>query len=121
MRANITANRSSYRIENRLQEGIYPQEYFEPGNKTWEDIKANTFARGFENYDMDDLIHPFLAKKKSATSTLIATEKTKDKSLSYRNPAYERELAIRGAYLDEAEERIVEDSRTLCETLLTTE
>lgn len=90
-------------------------------NKTWENIKANTFVYGFKNNDIDNLIHPFFDKEKSAViNTLITTGKTEDKSLSYKNLVYKRELAIRGADLDEAKERIVEDSKTLCETLFTT-
>ena len=78
---------------------------------------------------MDNLVHPLLAKKKSAaflhrqaleTSTLTSTEKTEVKSLPYRNAGYERELAIGGSYLDDTKEGIVEDSKTLCRTLLTT-
>lgn len=128
-RANINDNRSSHRVEIWLQGGTYPQEYFESSNTTWAGIKANTVARGFENYNMDGLIRPLLAKKKSAASlhrqalerrTLTPAEKTEDKSLSYRNAGYERELAMRGSYLDEAEEGILEDSKILCQTLLTT-
>lgn len=78
---------------------------------------------------MDDLICPFFAKKKSTASlhrqalkisTLTPTKNTEDKSLSYSNAGYERELAIRGSYLGKAKEVIVGDSKTLCQTLLTT-
>lgn len=127
-RANINDNRSS-QVEIWLQKGSYPQEYFEPANNTWADIRANTFARGVEHYNRDESTRPLLAQKKSAASlyrqalersTLTPTEKIEDKSLLYRNAGYERELAIKGCYLDEAKEGIVEDSKTLCQILLNT-
>lgn len=127
LRANISDNRISHRVETWLQEGSYPQEYFESGNKTWEDIKADTYARGFETYKLNDLIRSLLAIKKSTTSlrrqavetsTLTSSEKNNNKSLPYRHARYEFELEIRGSYLDEAKEGIVEDDKTLCRNLL---
>jgi len=125
LRADINDNRSNRGVETWLQKGSYPEDYFEPGNTTWEDIKADTSRRLGTN-EMNNL----LARKKSAASlhrqaleanTPTPTEKIEDKSLPYRSPGYERELKNRGgSYLDEANEGITEDSKTLCQTLLTT-
>ncbi|KAL8934962.1 MAG: hypothetical protein Q9211_004957 [Gyalolechia sp. 1 TL-2023] len=122
----INNNRSSHRVEIWLQKGSYPEDYFEPDSKTWEDIKADTLARRLEADGMRDLR---LARKKSAASlrqgtseenTDAFTENTGDKSLPYRSPGYAAELADQGSYLREAPEGITNKSKDLCQKLLTT-
>ena len=70
-----------------------------------------------------------LARKKSSASlrqgaseenTDALTENTGDKSLPYRSPAYAAELADQGSYLREAPEGITDNSKELCQKLLTT-
>lgn len=96
------------------------QEYFEPSSNTWADIKANTIAREIENYSMDDLIRPLLAKKKyfiakrwkEALSPQQRRPKTKDHYTETQ--VTNVNLAIKGGYLNEAKEGIVADFKTLC-------
>ena len=78
-------------------------------------------------------MNPILARKKSATSlaslrrqalaadTITASETIEDKSLPYRSQGYERELEIRGrSYLIESPVGITDESKVVCQTLLTT-
>ncbi|KAL9120227.1 MAG: hypothetical protein Q9187_003218, partial [Circinaria calcarea] len=118
-------NRNSHRVENWLRGGTWPQEYFESGDQTWQDIKADTLARGSEADRMTNLL---LARKKSTASlrrqaleaSIVApTEKTEDKSLPYRSAGYETELADQGSYLRESPEGITNNSELICQELLT--
>ena len=72
--------------------------------------------------------NPLLARKKSAASlrrqvleasTVAPTEKTEDKSLPYRSPGYVNELADQGSHLRESPEGLTNDSKLLCQKLLT--
>ena len=75
------------------------------------------------------MAQPLLAKKKSAASlhrqilkanSIISTEIIEDKSLAYRNPAYEDELKIKGSHLIKSPEGIINDSKLLYQKLLIT-
>lgn len=132
-RAHINSNRSSHRVETWLEKGSYPEDYFESGDKTWEDIIADTSVTRPRANTMDGLSRPLLAKRKSAASlvslrrqaleaNMIApTETTEDKSLPYRSPGYEEELKMKGSsHLYELPEGITEESELGCRSLLTT-
>ena len=129
LRAENKGDQGSCRTNYWLQEGKWPKEYFKSGNKTWEDLKADTLARRFEADGMNDLTRPLLARKKSATflrrqalkaSTTTPTEKADDKSLPYRSLGYEDELVIRGSHLVESLKGIIEDSTLVYQNLLIT-
>ena len=79
---------------------------------------------------MNDLAHPLLAKKKSATSlrwqaleanTGTPTQETEDKSAGYQDSSYEQFLKEHGSYLREFHQGIEEDSKNECQNLLNTE
>lgn len=127
--ADNNSNQDNYQTDYWLQEGKWPKEYFESGNQTWEDLKADTLIGKFEADGMNDLIRPLLARKKSVTSlrrqaleasTTTPTEKAEDKSLPYRSLGYEDELAIKGSHLVESLEGITEDSKLVYQSLLIT-
>lgn len=126
-RVDTKDGQSINQVETWLQNGSYPEDYFESDNKTWEDIKAETSARRPEADEMNDLARPLLARKKTAASlcrqalkasTIAPTEKTDDKSLPYRNPGYEILLRLKGSYLIESSDGITDDSVHACQNLL---
>ena len=122
--ADANGGQPNPRVQAWLEERNYPKEYFESGERTWEDIKADTFAQRPEADKMDD---PRLARKKSAASlrrqvleasTDAPTEKTEDKSQPYRSPGYVAELEDQRSYLYDAPEGISDKSKRLCQKLL---
>ncbi|KAI4158632.1 MAG: hypothetical protein L6R39_000487, partial [Caloplaca ligustica] len=131
-RADTIANRNSRRVNAWLENGSYPRDYFESGDKSWEAIKADTLATRLEADGMNDLTRPLLAKQKSAgslkdlrrqaleSSAITQTETIGDKSVPYRSPGYTAQLADHGSYLVESPAGITHDSELLCQTLLTT-
>ncbi|KAI4152812.1 MAG: hypothetical protein LQ340_002693 [Diploschistes diacapsis] len=58
-------------------------------------------------------------RRQAAEANMVPTETVEDKSLVYRSPGYERELNLSGSYLVDAPEGITDDSKLLCQTLLT--
>ncbi|KAI9782857.1 MAG: hypothetical protein M1816_001677 [Peltula sp. TS41687] len=128
-RVKTNDNRSSRRVETWLRKGSYPEDFFESGNKTWEDIKADTMATRLEANEANDLARPLLARKKSTAylrqqglegSMITHTEKSEDKSVPYRNAGYETLLRLKGSHLVDSPEGITDDSELDCQTLLTT-
>ena len=129
LRADDHDNRSSHQIETWRQTGSYPKDYFESGDTTWEDIRADTLER---RLDFDRMAQPNLGRKKSAASLVslrrqaaeanmnVPTETLDDKSLHYRSPAYEFDLETKGgSYMIESPEGICTSSELICQNLLT--
>ena len=123
---DTSGNQPDPRLQTWLQGGDhpYPAEYFEPGDRTWEDIKADTVAKRPE---IDEMDNPRLATKKSATSlrrqvqeanTDAPTEKTEDKAQPYRSPGYVQELKDQKSHLYDAPEGITDEDKELCRKLL---
>ena len=122
--ADASGKQPEPRLQTWLEGKSYPAEYFESGHRSWEDIKADTFATRPEADGMDDLR---LARKKSAAdlrrqvleaSTDAPTEKTEDKSQPYRSPGYVAELEDQKSYLYDAPGGITDKSKKLCQKLL---
>lgn len=82
-------------------------------------------ATRFEANEKTNIAH-ILARKKTAASQrrqaleVSTTATTEDKSLPYRDPAYTTLLSLKGSHLAESPEGITDDSKHVCQTLLTT-
>lgn len=125
-RADNHDNRSSHRVETWRQEGSYPKGYFESGDKTWEDIKADTSKR----FGIIGMAHPPLARTKSVASlrrqaleaiTDTSTQETEGKSAVYKDSSYGQFLKEQGIFLDDFHQGIEENSKNECQNLLNTE
>ena len=130
-RADIYDDRSSHQIENWLQQGSYPKGYFESGDQSWEDIKADTSRR----FGIIEMAHPVLARKKSTASirrqaleantgtptqenTGTPIQEMEDKSAVYKDSSYEQFLTEQGSFLQEYHQGIEEESKNECQALL---
>ena len=104
----------------------YPKGDFESGDKTWEDIKADTSKR----FGIIGMAHPLLARMKPVASlrrqaleatTGTPTQEIEDKSAVYKDPSYTQFLKEQGSFLDEFHQGIEENSKNECQNLLDTE
>ena len=136
-----TDKEKGHPIDHWLQEGHWPKEYFEPGNQTWAELGADREADELaeklqqqEEYNKkqvakaNNMAHPLLARKRSSASIrrqyeALGIETPSDlpreeKSASYRNPAYEKELADKGSFMYESSLDITDNSKIFCRNLL---
>jgi len=121
-----------------IQEGSWPQEYFEQGNQTWDDLKADKKAEELRQVQKEldkrqaakvNMAHPFLTQKKSSACLrrqaleaggIIPSQDTEDKSASYEDPSYTILLAGKGSFLNESDQGATEECKALCQVLLDT-
>ena len=136
-----TDNKEVHPIDHWLQIGHWPKEYFEPGSHTWEDLGADREAEKLaeelqrreewgkkQAAKVKNMAHPLLPMKRSSASIRRQYEELgieppsdlprEEKSVKYRSPAYEKELADKGSFMYESKLGITEDSKSLCRDLL---